>query len=122
MMRACLLDEPAPPHLMDESAMLPTATGRGLAVVSGLASSWGWYPEPGGGKVVWAELGPDASGEEAAETRPAKMAGRGAGGPSAGRFISEEDLAAAQRLADEAGNALAQRGRAPRNGGAHEGA
>ena len=61
-----LLDEPAPRHLMDEDLMLPTATGRGLAVVSALASSWGWYPEPGGGKVVWAELGTEGSLKDAA--------------------------------------------------------
>lgn len=60
-----LLDEP-PRHLMDEDLTLPTATGRGLAVVSALASSWGWYPEPGGGKVVWAELGTEESVEDAA--------------------------------------------------------
>jgi GAF domain-containing protein len=35
----------------------PAATGRGLAMVSALASTWGWFPDPAGGKVVWAELG-----------------------------------------------------------------
>jgi GAF domain-containing protein len=55
-----LMDEPYLPHasyLEDQRLTVPTATGRGLAVVSALASAWGWYPEPGGGKVVWAELG-----------------------------------------------------------------
>lgn len=37
---------------------LPT-TGRGLAVVSALSASWGWFPDAGGGKTVWADLGPE---------------------------------------------------------------
>lgn len=32
-------------------------TGRGLAMVSALASEWGVEPVPSGGKVVWAEIG-----------------------------------------------------------------
>jgi serine phosphatase RsbU (regulator of sigma subunit)/anti-sigma regulatory factor (Ser/Thr protein kinase) len=32
-------------------------TGRGLALVAALATSWGVQPAPGGGKVVWVELG-----------------------------------------------------------------
>jgi GAF domain-containing protein len=39
-----------------------------------------------------------------------------------GRFISEEDLAAAKSLADEVGNFLAAWARASRNGGTHAGA
>ena len=35
-------------------------------MVGALASSWGWYPEPGGGKVVWAELGTEPGTGEAA--------------------------------------------------------
>jgi GAF domain-containing protein len=65
------MDEPLQPYLAGTDLVLPTATGRGLAVVSALASSWGWYPEPGGGKVVWAELGTEASAEEAAGERSA---------------------------------------------------
>ncbi len=55
----------APVSLLDEPQQLermghpfpPAATGRGLAIVSALASAWGWYPQAGGGKIVWAELG-----------------------------------------------------------------
>ena len=39
-----------------------TMTGRGLSMVAALASGWGVERAPGGGKVVWAELGRDASG------------------------------------------------------------
>ena len=46
---------PPLPH----AATLAAATGRGLAVVAALASSWGWSASSGGGKVVWAEIGPD---------------------------------------------------------------
>ncbi|WP_282206559.1 ATP-binding protein [Kitasatospora fiedleri] len=35
-----------------------TTGGRGLALVEGLAHSWGWYPE-GSGKVVWFECAAD---------------------------------------------------------------
>ncbi|MGC0421395.1 ATP-binding protein [Embleya sp. AB8] len=35
-------------------------SGRGLLLVVGSASGWGWYPEAGGrGKTVWAELSLD---------------------------------------------------------------
>ena len=34
-------------------------TGRGLALVAALASSWGVDGDPTGGKVVWAELSPE---------------------------------------------------------------
>ncbi len=60
------MDEPHQANLRDEERSLPTATGRGLAVVGALASSWGWYPEPGGGKVVWAEVGTEPGTGEAA--------------------------------------------------------
>jgi GAF domain-containing protein len=51
-----LLDEPQQLELVG-SPFPPAATGRGLSIVSALASAWGWYPEAGGGKIVWAELG-----------------------------------------------------------------
>ncbi len=66
---ASLMDEPQQAYLKDEERVLPTATGRGLAVVGALASSWGWYPDPGGGKVVWAELGIEPGAERAAADR-----------------------------------------------------
>jgi len=65
----------APVSLLDEPQQLeligpwfpPAATGRGLAIVNALASAWGWYPEAGGGKIVWAELGTvEADGQGAA--------------------------------------------------------
>lgn len=31
-------------------------TGRGLSVVTRLASAWGWRASPGRGKTVWAEV------------------------------------------------------------------
>ncbi|MCA1844241.1 MAG: ATP-binding protein [Actinobacteria bacterium] len=33
-------------------------SGRGLAIVNGLASAWGIERAPGGGKTVWFELSP----------------------------------------------------------------
>jgi GAF domain-containing protein len=51
-----LLDEPLQLELIGPR-FPPAATGRGLSIVSALASAWGWYPEAGGGKIVWAELG-----------------------------------------------------------------
>ena len=51
-----LLDELVQLELIGPS-FPPAATGRGLSIVSALASAWGWYPEAGGGKIVWAELG-----------------------------------------------------------------
>ena len=39
-------------------AFAPTAaTGRGLRLLESLAVRWGVRPEPGGGKVVWFEVG-----------------------------------------------------------------
>jgi serine phosphatase RsbU (regulator of sigma subunit)/anti-sigma regulatory factor (Ser/Thr protein kinase) len=38
-------------------------TGRGLSLVAALASSWGIEPAAAGGKVVWAEVDGDASGD-----------------------------------------------------------
>ncbi|MCF3963775.1 ATP-binding protein [Streptomyces fuscigenes] len=40
-------------------------SGRGLAIVEGLADRWGWHPRPGApGKTVWAEcaVGPPGGG------------------------------------------------------------
>jgi anti-sigma regulatory factor (Ser/Thr protein kinase) len=31
-----------------------TESGRGLLMVQMIATRWGWYPQPEGGKVVWA--------------------------------------------------------------------
>ncbi len=59
-----LLDEPLQLELSGPR-FPPAATGRGLSIVTALASAWGWYPEAGGGKIVWAELGtvePDDQG------------------------------------------------------------
>ena len=36
-------------------------TGRGLGLVEALASGWGVHPKPDGGKVVWFEVGGDAT-------------------------------------------------------------
>ena len=48
-------------------AFAPTAaTGRGLRLLESLAVRWGVRPEPGGGKVVWFEVG--ESSESAWET------------------------------------------------------
>jgi anti-sigma regulatory factor (Ser/Thr protein kinase) len=48
--------DPAPPppgpQLPDDDA----EHGRGLLIVAALASRWGWYPGPSGGKYVWAAL------------------------------------------------------------------
>lgn len=44
-------------------------SGRGLLLVVGIATRWGWYSEPGRrGKTVWAELRLDADAERAAST------------------------------------------------------
>jgi GAF domain-containing protein len=49
-----------------EVASTPQAmTGRGLSVVSAIASTWGVTPAGGGGKVVWAEVGGPSATEEA---------------------------------------------------------
>jgi GAF domain-containing protein len=58
-----LLDEPLQLELMGPR-FPPAATGRGLAIVSALTSAWGWYPEAGGGKIVWAELGTVDTGDQ----------------------------------------------------------
>jgi anti-sigma regulatory factor (Ser/Thr protein kinase) len=49
---------PLPPARRNNPAAGPlTQSGRGLALVAALATSWGWEPV-GGGKVVWADVGP----------------------------------------------------------------
>lgn len=35
----------------------PAATGRGLSMVAALVTTWGWFSDASGGKVVWAEIG-----------------------------------------------------------------
>ncbi|HET9061101.1 MAG TPA: ATP-binding protein, partial [Acidimicrobiales bacterium] len=63
------------PNLLDRprsgseahAADLPNATGRGLHLVSVLSTTWGWFPEAGGGKTVWAELGPIEKSDSEAE-------------------------------------------------------
>ena len=53
----------------DESPVLPrplvasdsSPTGRGLALVQGLANAWGAVPNGEGGKVIWFELGADTT-------------------------------------------------------------
>ena len=52
-----LLDQPLSAEMMREHWAAPSATGRGLAMVSALANTWGWFPDAAGGKVVWVELG-----------------------------------------------------------------
>jgi anti-sigma regulatory factor (Ser/Thr protein kinase) len=44
-----------PPRVHAFSAT--AATGRGLRLLEDLAARWGVRPEPGGGKVVWFEVG-----------------------------------------------------------------
>ena len=44
-----------PPRVHAFSAT--AATGRGLRLLESLATRWGVRPEPGGGKVVWFEVG-----------------------------------------------------------------
>jgi GAF domain-containing protein/anti-sigma regulatory factor (Ser/Thr protein kinase) len=61
------LDEAALDEWGDDPFSYPAATGRGLAIVSALSRSWGWFPE-GGGKVVWAQLAPAREAEPAAAT------------------------------------------------------
>lgn len=64
---ASLLDEPPPADLGQAAWASPPATGRGLSMVAALASAWGWFPDSGGGKVVWAELGTSATGQAGRE-------------------------------------------------------
>jgi anti-sigma regulatory factor (Ser/Thr protein kinase) len=52
------------------------ATGRGLAIVAALASSWGCSQAAGEGKVVWAEVGPPLACPARVLVQPAKGAGR----------------------------------------------
>ena len=59
-----LMDEPQQPYPTG-TGLLPTATGRGLAVVSALASSWGWYPTRGRQGGV-GRAGTEAGTEQAA--------------------------------------------------------
>ena len=65
-------------------------TGRGLAIVSMLASRWGAAPTPRG-KVVWAEVvDPDAVGEVRPPLHPQTPApGPGAGPPPGGRVVRQ---------------------------------
>jgi len=48
---------PVPPAL--RIAPPGAISGRGLALVDSIASSWGMAAVPGHGKVVWAEVNPD---------------------------------------------------------------
>lgn len=43
-------------------------TGRGIAIVDGIASRWGVERDPAGGKVVWAEVEPSAATQLPGET------------------------------------------------------
>jgi anti-sigma regulatory factor (Ser/Thr protein kinase) len=52
-----------PPRVHAFSAT--AATGRGLRLLQSLAARWGVRPDPGGGKVVWFDVG--ASSESAWE-------------------------------------------------------
>jgi len=46
-------------------------SGRGLLIVIGIASRWGWYPERGRrGKTVWAQLRIDPGTEQAGSAPP----------------------------------------------------
>jgi anti-sigma regulatory factor (Ser/Thr protein kinase) len=57
-------ESPAPPVRIPPSD--DALSGRGLMVVEGLCSSWGWFPATGHGlaKIVWADfrLAPAAAG------------------------------------------------------------
>ena len=55
--------DPRPPRLLDVG--FESTGGRGLQIVSGIASRWGWEPADVNGvpgKWVWAELGATARG------------------------------------------------------------
>jgi anti-sigma regulatory factor (Ser/Thr protein kinase) len=73
-------DESSSPLLpsLQGGAAVAAATGRGLAIVAALATSWGWSASSGEGKVVWAEIAP-ASGapDDLPETalRPVQLLG-----------------------------------------------
>ncbi|HET7407925.1 MAG TPA: SpoIIE family protein phosphatase [Mycobacteriales bacterium] len=66
LVRAVRLDDRVRLEVEDTGRELPlrardsvdAMTGRGLTLVSAMASSWGVDPGTRGGKVVWAELGP----------------------------------------------------------------
>lgn len=54
-------------------------TGRGLTLVAALADRWGVDPRPGGGKVMWAEVGTGATGlsdRSPVDDPPHRTAGR----------------------------------------------
>jgi len=48
--------DPQPPQVLDPPPTV--AGGRGLQLVARIASRWGSAPAAGGGKLVWASLGP----------------------------------------------------------------
>ena len=56
-----LVDRPGQDELLKQRLASPTATGRGLSIVAALASTWGWFADAVGGKVVWAEIGTAAA-------------------------------------------------------------
>lgn len=47
--------DPTPPVVQEPT--LDAESGRGLFLVEAISTAWGHYYPPGGGKVVWAELG-----------------------------------------------------------------
>lgn len=47
-------DDPEPPELRPTQVDLPG--GRGLAIVEGLTSAWGWSPVSGNGKRTWCDV------------------------------------------------------------------
>jgi hypothetical protein len=64
---ARVLGGPTLSGLLQQPVASPAATGRGLTMVSALASTWGWSPAADGGKVVWAELGTAGNGRRGRE-------------------------------------------------------
>lgn len=71
-----LLDSP---EMYDdaEGLSVPAATGRGLSMVAALVTTWGWFPDAAGGKVVWAEVGTPGPGEMLEAERPGPRSGFG---------------------------------------------
>jgi anti-sigma regulatory factor (Ser/Thr protein kinase) len=61
---------------MPQDEDLCAATGRGLAIVAALASSWGCSRATGEGKVVWAEIGLPPAHPTRASRRPAATSGQ----------------------------------------------